>query len=83
MVIEERLNELDLYLPPPAIPPPGVKVSFAWTRAFDDRVYVAGHGPQARDGSIAGPFGRVGAEVTAEEANRAVTCPRNFAHSVT
>ena len=53
------------------IPPPGVKLSFAWTRSFGDRVYVAGHGPQARDGSIAGPFGRVGAEVTADEAHPA------------
>lgn len=71
VVVEQRLHELGLYLPPAVLPPPGVQVSFAWARAFDDRIYVAGHGPQARDGSIAGPFGRVGAEVTAEEASRA------------
>lgn len=71
MIVEERLAELNLYLPPAVIPPSGVKVSFAWARSFDGRVYVAGHGPQARDGSIAGPFGRVDAEVTVEEANRA------------
>jgi len=53
MVVEERLNELDLFLPPAVISPPGVKLSFAWTRSFGDRVCVAGHGPQARDGSIA------------------------------
>jgi enamine deaminase RidA (YjgF/YER057c/UK114 family) len=33
--------------------------------------YVAGHGPQAENGELAGPFGRVGAEVTLDQAYRA------------
>ena len=32
---------------------------------------VSGHGPQNPDGSIAGPFGKVGADVTVEEGYRA------------
>jgi enamine deaminase RidA (YjgF/YER057c/UK114 family) len=38
---------------------------------FNDRVYVSGHGPQAADGSVVGPFGRVGLEVTPEQAAEA------------
>jgi hypothetical protein len=68
MNVEHRLTDLGLYLPRPVTPPPGVVVTFAWTRRYGDRVYVAGHGPQAQDGSIAGPFGRVGAEVDADQA---------------
>ncbi len=71
MNVEARLFGRGLYLPPPVVAPPGVSVRFAWARAFGDRIYLAGHCPQARDGAIAGPFGRVGAEVTAEEASRA------------
>ena len=32
------------------------------------RAYISGHGPQNLDGSIAGPFGKVGAEVSEEQA---------------
>jgi len=33
--------------------------------------YISGHGPQNSDGSIAGPFGKVGAEVTVEQGYQA------------
>ncbi len=36
-----------------------------------DRVFISGHGPQAPDGAVIGPFGRVGAEVSPEEAAEA------------
>jgi enamine deaminase RidA (YjgF/YER057c/UK114 family) len=32
----------------------------AWIRIRGDKAYISGHGPQNPDGSIAGPFGKVG-----------------------
>jgi enamine deaminase RidA (YjgF/YER057c/UK114 family) len=66
--IESRIASLGLYLPEAAKPPPGVTIDFAWARLHGDRVFLSGHGPQNPDGTFVGPFGRVGAEVTPEEA---------------
>ena len=66
--VEARLKELGLSLPPEVQPPPGVVLPFAFVNIRDDRAFVSGHGPQAADGSLAPPFGQVGAEVTVEEA---------------
>jgi hypothetical protein len=68
MSVEDRILALGLYLPEPAKTPPGVVIDFAWARPYGDRVLISGHGAQAADGSFPGPFGRVGAEVTPEEA---------------
>jgi enamine deaminase RidA (YjgF/YER057c/UK114 family) len=66
--IEARLAELGLVLPPPVVVPPGARLPFAPVRILGDRAFVSGHGPQLPDGTIAGPFGKVGAEVSVEEA---------------
>jgi enamine deaminase RidA (YjgF/YER057c/UK114 family) len=71
MMVEAKLEELDLVLPEPLRPPPGVELRFAWARKFENRVYISGHGPQNPDGSIAGPFGRVGGSVSPEQAANA------------
>jgi enamine deaminase RidA (YjgF/YER057c/UK114 family) len=68
MRIEKRLEELGLVLPQFAKVPPGLKIQFAWVRLYGDRAYVSGHGPLSPDGTPAGPFGQVGAEVSAEQA---------------
>ncbi len=68
MRIEERLAERGLVLPPPLRVPPGVRLPFAPVRVVGDRALVSGHGPQAEDGSSAGPFGKVGADVSLDEA---------------
>jgi enamine deaminase RidA (YjgF/YER057c/UK114 family) len=65
--VEAKLEELDLALPGPMRPPAGVQLPFAFARVFERRVYIAGHGPQTPDGSIAPPLGKVGAEVSVEE----------------
>jgi enamine deaminase RidA (YjgF/YER057c/UK114 family) len=65
--VEAKLEELGLVLPDPAQTPPGVRLPFAFARVAGSRVYIAGHGPQAPDGSFAPPFGKVGAEVSPEE----------------
>ena len=71
MRVEAHLRELGLVLPEPVQAPPGVRLPFAPVRVVGDRVLVSGHGPQNPDGTIAGPFGKVGAEVTVEEGYRA------------
>jgi enamine deaminase RidA (YjgF/YER057c/UK114 family) len=69
--IEKRLEALGLELPCPLQPPPGVLLPFAMVRVHGHRDYIAGHGLQNPDGSIAGPLGKVGEEVSLEEAIQA------------
>jgi enamine deaminase RidA (YjgF/YER057c/UK114 family) len=66
--IEERLNRLRLVLPQPVKAPAGVRLPFASVRVYGERAFISGHGPFLPDGSLAGPFGKVGAEVSVEEA---------------
>ncbi|WP_137123636.1 RidA family protein [Roseomonas sp. HF4] len=66
--IETRLRELGLPLPAPIRLPPGVLIRFPWVNVRGDRAFVSGHVPLAADGSLAQPLGRVGQEVTPEEA---------------
>ncbi len=66
--IEDRLVHLGLVLPPEVQPPPGVVLPFAFVNVRGDRAVISGHGPQSVDGSLAPPFGRVGGEVSLEEA---------------
>mgnify|MGYP001071037312 CR=1 FL=1 len=67
MRIEQRLAEMGLVLPPPV----SVQLPFPWVRARDKRVFISGHGPQLPDGSLAGPFGKVGGELTMEDGYQA------------
>ena len=62
---------MGIHLPPAMKPPPGVVLPFSPVRVAGDRAYVSGHGPQNDDGTVAGPLGKVDAEVTLEEANQA------------
>jgi len=71
MIIEDRLREMGVHLPSEGKVPPRVVIDFAWARVHNDRVYISGHGPQAPDGAIVGPFGHVGTEVSPEEAAEA------------
>ena len=65
--IEEKLHERGLVLPAPLKLPAGVALPFPWVRVHGDRAYISGHGPQNADGSLAGPLGKVGREVTPEQ----------------
>jgi enamine deaminase RidA (YjgF/YER057c/UK114 family) len=71
MEVEARLEELGLVLPGPLKAPPGLHLPFSWVRVRGDRAYVSGHGAQNADGSLAGPFGKVGAEVSVEQGHEA------------
>jgi enamine deaminase RidA (YjgF/YER057c/UK114 family) len=65
--VEAKLDELGLVLPGPMQAPAGVRLPFAFARVHEQRVYISGHGPQAPDGSLALPLGKVGAEVSPEQ----------------
>ena len=71
MKVEEKLEELGLVLPGPIKTPPGLVLPFAWVRVRGDRAHVSGHGALDSDGSLAGPLGKVGAEVSEEQAYEA------------
>jgi enamine deaminase RidA (YjgF/YER057c/UK114 family) len=68
MQIEAKLEALGLVLPEPLKTPSGLQLPFPWVRVRGNRAYISGHGPQNPDGSLAGPLGKVGAEVSVEEA---------------
>jgi enamine deaminase RidA (YjgF/YER057c/UK114 family) len=69
--IEQRLTELGLALPAPLQLPPGVVLPFAWVRVVGRRAIVSGHGPTNADGSLARPLGKVGRDVSLEQAQTA------------
>ena len=48
-----------------------MKLPPCWIRIRGNRAYISGHGPQNPDGSMAGPLGKVGTDVTIEQANQA------------
>src|SRR4028119_1291679 len=68
MRVEAKLEEIGLALLVPTKTPPGLVLPFSWVRVRGDRAYVSGHVPLNPDGSFAEPFGKVGAEVSEEEA---------------
>ena len=67
MHIEEQLENMGLGLPSPIKVPAGVKLPFSFVRVYDGQAYISGHGPQNADGSIAGPFGKVGVDLSVEQ----------------
>jgi enamine deaminase RidA (YjgF/YER057c/UK114 family) len=69
--IEQRMHELGVVLPQPLQLPPGVILPFPWVRVIGRRAIFSGHGPTNADGSISQPLGKVGADVTLEQANAA------------
>ena len=71
MEIEAKLAEMGLVLPPPVQAPPDVRLPFAAVRVIGHRALVSGHGPQAPDGAIAAPIGKVDGEVSLQEGYQA------------
>ena len=69
--IEERLHARGLVLPEPLVLPPGATLPFPWLRVHGNRAFISGHGPQNPDGTLALPLGKVGAEVSPEQAHAA------------
>ncbi|GAA3435124.1 RidA family protein [Kutzneria kofuensis] len=71
MRIEARLAELGLTLPEPMRPPKDVDLPFPQVRVHGGRAFVSGHGPLTPEGTLAGPFGKVGDQVSQEQAYEA------------
>jgi enamine deaminase RidA (YjgF/YER057c/UK114 family) len=69
--ISAKLAAQGLMLPAPIKLPPGVVLPFSWVRIQGDRAYVSGHIALQPDGAIAGPLGKVGAEVSEEQGKQA------------
>lgn len=69
--IDRRFSQLGIRLPTPWTLPPGLTIPASLVRVRGKRVLVSGHVPINADGSIAGPFGRVGAEVSPEQGQHA------------
>ena len=65
--IAAKLSARGLALPASLVPPAGAVLPFAMVRIIGNRAFVSGHGPQGPDGRLAGPFGKVGREVTIEQ----------------
>ncbi len=69
--IEAKLAAMNLVLPPPATPPTGVVLPFAFVRLAGSRALISGHGPQEPNGAFARPLGKLGADLTVEKGYRA------------
>jgi enamine deaminase RidA (YjgF/YER057c/UK114 family) len=48
-----------------------MKLSFPWVRVRGNRAYISGHGPLNPDGSVAQPLGKVGKDLSLEQAYQA------------
>jgi enamine deaminase RidA (YjgF/YER057c/UK114 family) len=62
-----RLDERGLTIPPPQVPPAGVRLTYRRLVRWGDVAYLAGHGPTYGDG-WGSRLGAVGRDVTVEEA---------------
>lgn len=71
MRIEAKLAERGLILPKLLDVGGSVRLPFAQVRVFGDRACISGHGPQNPDGSVAEPLGKVGRDLTLEQAYHA------------
>ena len=62
------MSDLGLTLPAPLQLPRGVTLPFPWVRIAGDRAIISGHGPTNVDGTLALPLGKVGRDVSLEQA---------------
>jgi enamine deaminase RidA (YjgF/YER057c/UK114 family) len=69
--IQSKMDTLGLKIPEKLQVPKNTKTPPTWIRIRGNKAYISGHGPQNHDGSIAGPFGKVGYashEISVEQA---------------
>ncbi len=68
MNAENRLKELGLILPEPMQLPPGVTLPFRFVKVIGRRVLISGHLPTDQTGALWPVLGKVGSEVSIEQA---------------
>ena len=66
--IEKRLAELGYALPAPLKTPPGFEWRFPTVRIAGSRALISGHGPTDAEGNLAEPLGKVGLDLSEEQA---------------
>ena len=66
---EERLIDLGYELPLPIIIPKGLHLPFSFVNIKKNRVFISGHPRHSSGGKIDGPYGKVGKDLSMEEAN--------------
>lgn len=64
---EQRLQSLGLTLPNPTQLPEGMTLPFAFVNVRGDRALISGHPRNAPDGTIDGPYGVLGDDLTTRE----------------
>lgn len=64
---EERLAELGLTLPAPINVPAGLHLPFTFINVRGNRAVISGHPAQDASGAIAGPYGKLGADLTTQQ----------------
>ena len=69
--VEQRLSEMGVVLPKPWVLQTGITIPASLVRVRGKRVLVSGHVPLDAEGAVAGPFGRVGAELSVEQGQQA------------
>ncbi len=69
--IEARLADMGLQLPAPLKVREGMRMPICRVRVRGDRAYISGHVACNPDGTLARPLGKVGVEVSIEEAYEA------------
>jgi enamine deaminase RidA (YjgF/YER057c/UK114 family) len=69
--VDAKLQAMGLILPAPIRLPPGVVLPFSWIRVRGNRALASGHIALQPDGAIAGPLGKVGAEVSEQQGYQA------------
>jgi YjgF/chorismate_mutase-like, putative endoribonuclease len=67
MRVEAKLLELGLVLPAALRVPEGFRVTWRQVRVVGNRAIIAGHGPRRADGTLLGPSGKVGRDLTVDE----------------
>lgn len=68
MSADAKVETLGLVLPEAMVMPPGVQLPFAFVNVVGNRAIISGHLPQAPDGQIAQPTGKVGDTIDEEAA---------------
>lgn len=68
MKVEAKLAERGLLLPQKMVTGTEIKLPFVDARVSGNRVFISGHAPLNPDGTLADPRGKVGAEVSLEDA---------------
>jgi enamine deaminase RidA (YjgF/YER057c/UK114 family) len=64
---EERLSALGLTLPAPTKIPAGLHLPFSFVNVRGRRALISGHPKHGADGSIEGPYGKLGNELSTEQ----------------